>query len=128
MSGQSKAMTWIGRVLSALPVLMMLMGAVYGFSKPAEAQEGMAKYGYPKSAFYPIMIAELVCVVLYIIPWTSMLGAILLTGYLGGAVATHVRAGEANWIVPVIVGVVIWLGLFFRDPRVRALTPIRSNP
>jgi hypothetical protein len=121
-------MLWTGRVLSALPVLMMLMGSVYGFTKPAEAQEGMSKYGYPKSAFYPIMIAELLAIVLYVIPWTSVLGAILLTGYLGGAVATHVRAGEPTWIAPVIVGVVIWLGLFFRDPRVRALAPIRSDP
>jgi hypothetical protein len=125
---QSKAMLWTGRVLSALPVLMMLMGSVYGFTKPAEAQEGMSKYGYPKIAFYPIMIAELLAIVLYVIPWTSVLGAILLTGYLGGAVATHVRAGEPTWIAPVIVGVVIWLGLFFRDPRVRALAPIRSDP
>ena len=73
----------------------------------------------------PGLIIEAACLILYIIPQTAVLGAILLTAYLGGAVITHARVGEPNWIVPVIVGVVFWLGLWFRDPRVRALAPIR---
>jgi hypothetical protein len=72
-----------------------------------------------------VLIIEAVCLLLYVIPQTAVLGAILLTGYLGGAVITHARVGEPNWIVPVIIGIVFWLGLWFRDPRVRALAPIR---
>ena len=72
-------------------------------------------------------ILEVACTVIYLIPRTAVLGAILLTGYLGGATATHVRIGEP-WFMPVLLGVVVWLGIYLRDPRLRALIPLRRSP
>jgi ABC-type sugar transport system permease subunit len=121
-------MLWTGRVLSALPVLLFAYGIYYGFTHMAEMKQQMvAKYGYPEQTGMPIIVVEIICVVLYVIPQTAVLGAILLTGYLGGATATHVRVSEP-WFMPVIVGVVLWLGLFLRDARLRALVPIRRLP
>jgi len=122
----SKAMLWTGRVLSAIPVLMMgVMGLVIFFTKPEMMKEGMTKYGFPENVAKPIFFVEMACVVLYVIPQTAVLGAILLTGYLGGAVCTHVRAGEP-FIFPLVFGVIVWLGLWFRDARVRELAPFRK--
>src|SRR5678815_2078087 len=90
-----KAMLWTGRIISAIPVLMMgVLGAVMLVKPPDNAAENMAKYGYPASITQTLLMVEIACVVLYVIPQTAVLGAILLTGYLGGAVATHVRGGE----------------------------------
>lgn len=124
----SKAMLWTGRVVSAIPVLMMgVMGAVMLVAHPEQITEGLAKYGYPTNVGRPLVIVQIACVVLYAIPQTAVLGAILLTGWLGGAVATHVRAGEPFWMA-LIMGVIVWLGLYLRDGRVRALTPLRRLP
>jgi hypothetical protein len=120
----SKAMYWTGWVLTILPVLMMGgLGTVF-FFMPKAAEEGMAKYGYPTQSTRVILAVEVLCALIYVIPRTAVLGAILLTGYLGGATATHVRAGEP-FIMPIIVGVVVWLGIFLRDARLRALVPLR---
>ena len=121
----SKGALWTGRVISALPVLLMVAGAVFSFIKPAEARQGMVQHGYAEHHFLPIIIVELVCVLLYLVPQTAVLGAILLTGYLGGATATHVRVDEP-WFIPVIVGVLVWLGLYLRDRRLRSLVPFRT--
>ena len=118
-------MFWTGWVLSTLPVLFIILGATFAFTHPEEVQKGFAKYGFPEGFMNKVLITEVICLLLYIIPQTAVLGAILLTGYLGGAVITHARVGEPNWIFAVILGVVFWLGLWFRDPRVRALAPIR---
>jgi hypothetical protein len=123
----SKKMLWAGRIISALPVLLMVFGGVFGVLKPAVAMPGFLHYGYPEKVFLPICILEIVCAVVYAIPRTSVLGAILLTGYLGGATATHVRAGEPIFIVPVILGVLVWGGLYLRDGRVRGLIPLRAQ-
>jgi hypothetical protein len=120
----SKPALWTGRVISALPVLMMLAGAVFSFVKPEAARKGMVEHGYAAHHAMPIIVVELCCVLLYVIPQTAVLGAILLTGYLGGATATHVRVDEA-FIMPVVVGVLVWLGLYLREPRLRALLPLR---
>ena len=120
----SKALLWTGRVISTLPVLLMCMGIVISVVNPAQVVDGLKKYGYPPEAVRPIVIAEAACVLLYVIPPTSILGAILLTAYLGGATATHVRIGEP-FIIPVLVGILVWLGLLLREPRLRALLPIR---
>ena len=121
----SKAAFWIGWVLSAIPIAMMGgLGTVFLITNRPMVQEGMTKYGYPASAAVPVLIIEILCVILYAIPQTAVLGAILLTGYLGGAVATHVHAGEP-WFFPVIMGVIVWLGLVLRDPRLRELAPLR---
>jgi len=122
----SKTALWAGRIVSALPVLLMVMGAAMALFKPEMVKEGMQKHGYPASSAMPIIIVEMVCVALYVIPQTAVLGAILLTGYLGGATATHVRVSEP-FVIPVVVGVLVWLGLFLRDPRVRELIPLRSD-
>jgi hypothetical protein len=121
----SKAMLWTGRVISAIPILMMGgMGLVMLIAFPEKVTEGMAKHGYPPGVAKPILIVEIVCAVIYLIPQTAVLGAILLSGYLGGAVATHVHAGEPFWF-PILFGVLVWLGLLLRDARIRELLPLR---
>ena len=123
----SKKRLWTGRIISALPALFLLMDGVMKLVKPAPVVEATVRLGYPESVILGLGIVLLACTVLYLIPSTSVLGAILLTGYLGGAVATHVRVGEGLFPVffPVIVGVLIWLGLYLRDDRLRALIPLR---
>jgi hypothetical protein len=121
----SKGMLWTGRVLSALPVLLLLFSAVMKLAKPAPVVEGFVKLGYSEHLALGIGILELACTVIYVIPQTAVLGAILLTGYLGGATATHVRVGEPFYAT-VILGMLIWLGLYLRDERLRALIPLRS--
>jgi hypothetical protein len=120
----SRVSLWAGRILSALPVLLFIFSGMFGLLKPDAAMQGAIRYGYPPGAMVRITIVELLCAIVYAIPRTSVLGAILLTGYLGGATATHVRVGEP-FFLPIIVGVVVWGGLFFRDERVRALIPVR---
>jgi uncharacterized membrane protein YphA (DoxX/SURF4 family) len=121
----SKKSLWTGRILSTLPVLMLIFSAVMKFVKPPSFAEGMTKLGIPESLATGLGVLELACVILYVIPRTAVLGAILLTGYLGGAILTHLRVGD-NFIGPIVFGVFIWGGLFLRDTRVRALIPLRS--
>ena len=125
----SKKMLWTGRIISALPVLFLLMDGVMKLLKPRVVVDATVQLGYPESVILGLGIVLITCTILYIIPPTSGLGAILLTGYLGGAVATHVRVGEGLFPVlfPVIVGVLIWGGLYLRNQRVRALVPLRSS-
>jgi DoxX-like family len=125
----SKGTLWAGRVVSAIPVLMLIFAsAVPKFLKPADVLEQFARLGYSENVILGIGILELACTIVYIIPRVSVLGAILLTGYLGGAVATHVRVGDPlfNVITPAVLGVLIWGGLYLRDERLRALLPLRS--
>ena len=120
----SKKSLWAGWIMSALPVLMLLFSGVMKLVKPAPVVEEFTRLGYDESLALGIGILELVCTVVYVIPRTSVLGAILLTGYLGGATATQVRVGDA-FFAPVVVGVLVWGGLFLRDQRLRALIPLR---
>jgi hypothetical protein len=117
-------MFWVGWVLTILPALGLIMSAALKLARPAFVVTDFAKSGYPDNVLLPLGIVELACTILYLIPQTAVLGAILLTGYLGGAVATHVRASE-NFVAPVIFGILVWLGLVLRDPRLRALLPLR---
>lgn len=121
----SKTMLWAGWIISAIPVLMMLFGGVTTLAKPGEFVKEFERLGYSGDHVLAIGIVEIVCTVIYVIPRTSVLGAILLTGYLGGATATHVRIHEPFYF-PILFGVLVWLGLFLRDPRLRALIPLRS--
>jgi DoxX-like protein len=121
----SNKMLWAGRVISGLPVLLMVFTGAFGVLRPAVALPGFAHFGYPDKLLLPICIVEIACAIVYAIPRTSVLGAILLTGYLGGATATHVRIGEPFYL-PMIVGVLVWGGLYLRDDRLRALIPLRS--
>jgi uncharacterized membrane protein YphA (DoxX/SURF4 family) len=104
---------------------MLLFSGVMKLVKPASVVEGFVRLGYPESLALGIGIVELACAALYVIPRTSVLGAILLTGYLGGATATHLRIGEP-FFAPVLLGVMVWGGIFFRDARLRALLPLRK--
>jgi hypothetical protein len=122
----SKKMLWTGRVISALPVLLLLFSASLKLTKSAGVVEGFKKFGYPEWEIMVLGIIELTCTVLYVIPVTSVLGAILLTGYLGGATATHARISDPSFIMPVIAGVLVWLGLLLRESRLRPLLPLRS--
>lgn len=117
----SRAMRWTGYVLSALPVAMLAMSAAMKLSHaPAMLEKWTPVYGYPEGVLTPIAVVELLCAAIYAVPRTAVLGAILVTGYLGGAVATHVRASEP-FFVPLLLGVLAWGGLFLRDRRVRDL-------
>ena len=125
----SKRALWAGRIISALPILFLLMDATMKFVKPGPVVEATLKVGYSEATIIPLGVVLLCCTALYAIPQTSVLGAILLTGYLGGAVATHVRVGDplpTHTLFPVYLGILIWLGLYLRDNRLRALIPIRK--
>lgn len=122
----SKGMIWTGRIISGIVVLFLLFTTTFGLIHKAESIKHMTEYGYPESTYMPISIVLVICVLLYAIPRTSIFGAILMTGYLGGAVATHVRASEFHLAAsPIVVGVLVWLGIFLRDARLRALVPLR---
>jgi len=123
-STAAKARFWVGWVLTILPVLGLVMSAAMKFVQPAGMEDGFKHLGWPMSLAVALGIVELTCTVIYVIPQTAVLGAILLTGYLGGAIATHVRI-EEGFIPPIIMGVMLWLGLFLRDSRLRALLPLR---
>ena len=125
----SKTNLWIGRIVSGLPALFLLVDGAMKLVKPAVVVEATTKLGYSESLIIPIGIVLIICTILYLIPTTSVLGAILLTGYLGGAVATHVRAAEGVFpiVFPIIFGALLWLGLYLNDPRLRALIPLRTR-
>ncbi len=119
----SKGILWTGRIMSTLPVLMLLFSASMKFSGSPDLTKGFEHLGWKIQLAPSLGVLELICTLLYAIPRTSMLGAILLTAYLGGATATHVRVGDP-FVSTIIVGIVIWGGLFLRNPRVRALLPL----
>lgn len=116
---------WAGRILTALPAVMLIASAAAKLAQAAPVSEEFPRLGWPEGLILSLGVLEILCVIVYLIPRSAVLGAILLTGYLGGAVAAHVRIGDP-FIVPVVLGVLLWGGLFFRDPRVRALLPLRS--
>jgi DoxX-like protein len=116
---------WAGSIVSALMVLFLMFDGGIKVMKLAPAVEGTTRLGYPASIVLPLGIVELVCLFLYVVPRTSILGAILLTGYLGGATATQVRLRDPWFLFPVAVGALVWLGPFLRDHRLRALIPTR---
>jgi len=126
----SKKSLWAGRIISGIPVLMLLLSGVLKLLRPAGAGvvEEFARLGYAENVALGLGILEIACTVVYVIPRTSVLGAILLTGYLGGAVATHVRIGDPLFkvLMPIIFGVMFWGGLYLREDRLRALIPLRS--
>ena len=117
------ARVWAGRVLSGLPVAFLIFDAALKLVHPAFVTEASAKIGWPDGVITPLGVVLLACVALYLVPRTAVLGAVLLTGYLGGAVATHLRVGDplfSHTLFPVYFGVMLWGGLYLRDARVRA--------
>jgi hypothetical protein len=128
-TSSSRKGVWSGRILSGLVAVFLIFDAVIKFVKPAPVVDAFAHLGWPLSSAVMIGILLLVCTSLYVIPRTSILGAILLTGYLGGAVATHLRVGDplfSHILFPTYLGVMLWLGLYLREERLRALIPLRS--
>lgn len=121
----SKKLLWAGWIMSALPVLLLLFSATMKVLKLPAAMEGFVRLGYLEHVALPLGIVELTCTVLYVIPRTSVLGAILLTGYLGGATATHLRIGEPFYMA-IILGMLVWGGLYLRDERLRTFIPLRQ--
>ncbi len=125
----SKKRLWAGRIISALPVLFLLFDGVLKLARPAAVVEATVRLGYPESVIIALGIVLLACTVLYAIPRTSILGAILLTGYLGGAIATQVRVGNplfTHVLFPVYLAALLWGGLYLREDRLRGLVPLRS--
>ena len=119
----SKASLWGGRILSGLVTLALLASGAMKFIPPDEnSMKELERIGWSSELVKTLGVVEIVCAILYIVPQTSVLGAILVTGYFGGAIATHVRIGDP-FVVQAIIGVLAWLGLFLRDPRIRALIP-----
>ena len=126
----SKGSLWTGRMLSILSILFFLMDAVMKLLKPAFVVDATVRLGYQENLIQGLGIALLTCTILYAIPGTSVLGAILLTGYLGGAVASNLRVGSplfSNVLFPVYFALVLWGGLYLRDKRLRALIPLRRS-
>jgi hypothetical protein len=124
----SKAAQWTGRILSGLVVLFLLMDGVMKLAKPPFVVDATVELGYPEGVIVGLGVVLVVSTILYAIPRTAVLGAVLLTGYLGGAVATHVRVGQSLFghvLFPTYLGAMLWLGLYLRDPRLRALMPLR---
>lgn len=124
----SKGRLWGGWVMTILPALLFLVDGAMKLFKPALVVQETVRLGYSEAAIVPIGIVLLLCTVLYLLPITSVLGAILLTGYLGGAVATHVRAGGEAFpiLFPVFFGILLWGGLYLRDRRISSLIPLKA--
>jgi DoxX-like family len=128
----SKKNVWAGRIMSGLVIAFLALDVAFKFVKPAPAPvvETFARLGWSLSLAPVLGIVLLICTALYAIPKTSVLGAILLTGYLGGAIATHLRVGDplfSHVLFPTYLGVLLWGGLYLREPRLRALIPLRAT-
>ncbi|HYU53563.1 MAG TPA: DoxX family protein [Gemmatimonadaceae bacterium] len=129
-SSVSTKRLWTGRVLSALGALFLLFDGVIHILKITPVVEAFAQLGYPLGTAGALGVIEIICVALYLLPRTSVLGAILLTGYLGGAIATQVRVGAplfSTTLFPIYVALFVWGGLYLRDEAVRALIPLRRQ-
>ena len=122
----SGKIVWVGRGISVLVSLVFLISAFMKLKGGAEVMQGMAHLGLPESLILPLAILEISCVVIYLIPATSILGAILLTGYIGGAICTHLRVGDP-FFIQIALGIFVWLGLYLRENRLKALIPLRTR-
>ena len=125
---RTKGLVWMGRVFTALPILMLLLSATLKLTKqPQMVETFTGRLGYSASALAGIGLLEVACVALYAVPSTAVLGAVLLTGFLGGAIATHVRVGDPSFFIPLFLGVLVWAGIYFRDERLGWLLPLRRS-
>lgn len=117
---QSGKAVWTGRIISGLCILFLLFDAIGKIVKESHSVEGSIQLGWPEHLIQPIGITLLICTILYSIPRTAFIGAILLTGYLGGAVAIMVRAGQPLYFA-LVFGILVWIGLYFRNPKLKTL-------
>jgi uncharacterized membrane protein YphA (DoxX/SURF4 family) len=124
MATRTPAAVWVGRVISTLVGLMFVMSGVMKLVGGKQLEEGFTHLGLPLSLRVPLAILELTCAVIYLVPPTAVLGAILLTGYLGGAMLTHLRVGEPVY-THVAMGVALWVAVALRDGRLWRLLPVR---
>ncbi|MGE3805969.1 MAG: DoxX family protein [Gemmataceae bacterium] len=124
MEPVSKKALWTGWILSILPAGLLLFSGVMKFIQPEGMDKELARMGWDIEQMAMLGSVELACTVLYLFPQTAVLGAILLTGYMGGAIATHVRIGDPIFM-HIGIGVAIWLGVYLREPRLRAILPWR---
>lgn len=127
MAVASTKMAWVGRVISALLSLLFLFSAFLKLKDGPEVLKGFARLGIPASMMIPLGILEISCVVIYLIPATSVLGAILLTGYVGGTICTAWRVGDPFYL-QIVLGILAWLGLYLRESRLKELIPLRIRP
>jgi DoxX-like family len=121
----SKTTLWAGRVLSWLPAALVLFGAVMKLLKLPSVIEGMAQHGIAEHLVVPVGLIELVCAVVYLVPRTAVLGAILMTALMGGATLTNIQTGDPSYVLTVVLGVMVWAGLYLRDRRLRELIPLQ---
>ncbi len=126
MVGTTSISVWAGRAVSALVALVFAISALMKLMGGAEVKQGMGHLGLPETLIIPLAILEVSCVMIYLFPATSVLGAILLTGYMGGAICTHLRVGDP-FVVQITLGVLAWLGLYLRENRLRGLLPLRTR-
>lgn len=117
---------WTGRVISALIGLVFLFSAFMKIRGGSEIAEGIRQLGLPESMLVPLSILEAACAVIYLIPPTAVVGAILLTGYIGGAMCTHWRVGDPFYI-HILLGLLVWFALYIREGRLKALIPLRKS-
>jgi hypothetical protein len=123
--GEKRWPLWVGRVLSGLAIFNLVASAIAKFAQPAPVIETLVtKLGFSIESTSKLGVLEILCAILYAVPQTSVFGAILVSAYLGGAVAAHVRVGD-NFVGAVILGIVVWVGLYLREPRLRAVIPVR---
>jgi hypothetical protein len=125
VAAASGKIVWVGRVISVLASLVFLLSAFLKLRGGPELKQGIAHLGLPEAMIMPLAILEISCVVIYLIPATSVLGAILLTGFIGGAICTHWRVGDPVFI-QIVLGIFVWLGLYLRENRLKGLIPLRT--
>ena len=126
MGSSAGRRSWVGLLISVVPCLLFLVSAFFKVKDGPSVSEGFAHLGLSATLMIPLAILELSCVVVYLIPATAVLGAILLTGFLGGAILAHLRAGDPFY-VHILLGILIWLGIWLREPRLQSLIPLRRN-
>ena len=126
MVSASRKIVWIGRVISILVSLLFAMSALMKLRGGPELIQRIAHLGLPESLMMPLAILEISCVLIYLIPATAVVGAILLTGYIGGAICTHLRVGDP-FFIQIGIGIFVWLGLYLREDRLKGLLPLRIS-
>lgn len=126
MAAAGKRVVWVGWTISILACLLFLLSAAMKLKGGPEVAKGMDHLGIPDRMLTPLAILEVACVAIYFIPPTAVLGAVLLTGYLGGVICTHWRVGDP-FIIPIILGGFVWLGIYLRETRLKDVLPLRKS-
>ena len=126
LEATSAKIVWGGRVIAALIGLVFLFSAFMKIKGGPELAEGIQHLGLPESMMVPLAIIEAACAVIYLVPATAVVGAILLTGFLGGAICTHWRVGDP-FVIQIVLGILVWLALYVRESRLNALIPLRKS-